>query len=77
MHLKITIVVDNRVGQGLSGEHGFSLWIETGTERVLFDTGQGSALAENARIRSKTTWPCGLGRKRDWSFVSAAAMPGW
>lgn len=49
MHLKITIVVDNRVGQGLSGEHGFSLWIETGTERVLFDTGQGSALAENAR----------------------------
>jgi hypothetical protein len=49
MHPKITIVVDNRVGQGLSGEHGFSVWIETGTEPILFDTGQGSALVENAR----------------------------
>lgn len=49
MHLSITILVDNRAGQGLSGEHGFALWIETRTERILFDTGQGAALADNAR----------------------------
>lgn len=49
MHLKITILVDNQAGQGLAGEHGFALWIEAGTERILFDTGQGSALADNAR----------------------------
>ncbi len=49
IHLNITILVDNRAGQGLAGEHGFALWIEAGGERILFDTGQGSALAENAR----------------------------
>jgi 7,8-dihydropterin-6-yl-methyl-4-(beta-D-ribofuranosyl)aminobenzene 5'-phosphate synthase len=30
-------------------EHGFSLWIETEGKRILFDTGQGNALASNAR----------------------------
>jgi 7,8-dihydropterin-6-yl-methyl-4-(beta-D-ribofuranosyl)aminobenzene 5'-phosphate synthase len=30
-------------------EHGLSLWIETEGRRILFDTGQGGALAPNAR----------------------------
>jgi 7,8-dihydropterin-6-yl-methyl-4-(beta-D-ribofuranosyl)aminobenzene 5'-phosphate synthase len=49
---KITILVDNNVqpGRGLLAEHGFSALIERGSDRVLFDTGQGKALPWNARI---------------------------
>jgi 7,8-dihydropterin-6-yl-methyl-4-(beta-D-ribofuranosyl)aminobenzene 5'-phosphate synthase len=48
-NLKITVLVDDLAGEGLSAEHGLSLWIDAGTGQILFDTGQGSALAENAR----------------------------
>ncbi len=47
--VKITILADNLAGEGLVAEHGFALWIETDGRRVLFDTGQGNALAHNAR----------------------------
>lgn len=46
--IKITILVDNSANENLSVEHGFSSWIETGSQRILFDTGQGTALAANA-----------------------------
>ena len=48
----ITILVDNAAGTGLGlkAEHGFSLWLETGDKRILFDTGQGAILMENARV---------------------------
>ncbi|NLF38833.1 MBL fold metallo-hydrolase [bacterium] len=48
--MRITIVVDNTAdaGSALATEHGFSLWIETAGLRILFDTGQGSALVPNA-----------------------------
>lgn len=46
--VKITILVDNYADDGLSAEHGLSLWIETGGKRILFDTGQGGVLASNA-----------------------------
>ncbi len=45
---KITILVDNRADEGLVAEHGFSAWIETADQHLLFDTGQGPALAHNA-----------------------------
>ncbi len=45
---RITIVVDNRAEQGLRSEHGFSAWIEVAGRRLLFDTGQGATLANNA-----------------------------
>jgi 7,8-dihydropterin-6-yl-methyl-4-(beta-D-ribofuranosyl)aminobenzene 5'-phosphate synthase len=47
---RLTILVDNNVLQGSSliPEHGFAALIERGSERILFDTGQGSALVENA-----------------------------
>jgi 7,8-dihydropterin-6-yl-methyl-4-(beta-D-ribofuranosyl)aminobenzene 5'-phosphate synthase len=47
--VKITILVDNHAGAGLLEEHGLSFWIEAGGKRILFDTGQGKALAQNAR----------------------------
>lgn len=47
--VRITILVDDQVGEGLTAEHGFSLWIETGEKRILFDTGQGGVLKDNAR----------------------------
>jgi len=45
----LTILSENTVrGAGLLGEHGLSYWLETGTQRVLFDTGQGMVLEKNA-----------------------------
>ncbi len=46
--IKITILVDNEAGAGLKAEHGFSLWIDTGDRRLLFDTGQDELLLANA-----------------------------
>ncbi len=49
MNIRITVVVDDTVRKaGLLGEHGVAVWIEAGERRVLFDTGQGLALAANA-----------------------------
>ena len=46
---RITVLVDNCAqGRGLLGEHGLSFWIEVRGRGVLFDTGQGMALAHNA-----------------------------
>lgn len=45
---KITILMDNSAQHGLLDEHGFSAWIETAGRRILFDTGQGPAFADNA-----------------------------
>lgn len=36
--------------RGLRGEHGLSLLIETDGKRILFDTGQGPAFIDNARL---------------------------
>lgn len=47
--IRVTVLVDNRAAEGLLLEHGLSMWIEAGGLRILFDTGQGGALAGNAR----------------------------
>jgi 7,8-dihydropterin-6-yl-methyl-4-(beta-D-ribofuranosyl)aminobenzene 5'-phosphate synthase len=47
--LSITVLVENTANQaGLLAEHGLAFWIERGGRRILFDTGQGMALAHNA-----------------------------
>ncbi|MBW2438434.1 MAG: MBL fold metallo-hydrolase [Deltaproteobacteria bacterium] len=54
MKVKITTLVENAVGIGgsreLIGEHGLAFLIETGAQRILFDTGQYLALENNARV---------------------------
>ena len=45
---QITDIVDNRAADGFIAEHGLSLLIEHGDERILFDTGAGVALRPNA-----------------------------
>lgn len=47
---RITIIVDNHAGEGLTGEHGLSMWIKTAGKTILFDTGQGSAFGRNAHL---------------------------
>jgi 7,8-dihydropterin-6-yl-methyl-4-(beta-D-ribofuranosyl)aminobenzene 5'-phosphate synthase len=48
--LEITVLVENTAGdRGLLGEHGLSFLIETETDRLLFDTGQGLILQHNAQ----------------------------
>jgi 7,8-dihydropterin-6-yl-methyl-4-(beta-D-ribofuranosyl)aminobenzene 5'-phosphate synthase len=49
-HWRIVVLVENTAGgRGLLGEHGVSFWIELGSRRILFDTGQGHVLSGNAR----------------------------
>jgi len=49
-NLAITVLVENTVGdRGLLGEHGLAFLIETETDRLLFDTGQGLTLLHNAQ----------------------------
>ncbi len=53
MKIKITTLSDNTVAQGgkqLIGEHGLSFCIETGNQKILFDTGQGIAISNNAGV---------------------------
>lgn len=48
--IKITVLVENTAGKlGVLGEHGLSFLIETGDEKILFDTGQGFVLEHNLR----------------------------
>lgn len=49
--LRITTLVENTAaGRGTLAEHGLAFWIDTGSHRVLFDTGQTAAvLCHNAQ----------------------------
>jgi len=47
--VQIKILAENTAaGMGLRGEHGLAFWIERADLRILFDTGQGLVLADNA-----------------------------
>ncbi len=50
MKIKITTIAENTVATSKEqiGEHGLSFLIEAGDKKILFDTGQGFALAHNA-----------------------------
>ena len=51
--MKITVLIENSVCTGnnrnLEPEHGISLFIEYGVQRILFDTGQSDRFIHNAR----------------------------
>ena len=48
--MKIVTLVENCVyGRKLQGEHGLSLYIETPSAKILFDTGQSDLFLQNAR----------------------------
>jgi 7,8-dihydropterin-6-yl-methyl-4-(beta-D-ribofuranosyl)aminobenzene 5'-phosphate synthase len=46
----ITLVENTATKQGLLAEHGLSFLIQTSTGTILFDTGQGKALENNAEL---------------------------
>ncbi len=47
--MKIVTLMENTACRpGLSAEHGLSLYIETGSHKILFDAGQTGAFADNA-----------------------------
>ena len=49
-NLRITVLAENTVRRpDLLAEHGLSFWIEADEHRILFDTGQGKVLRQNAR----------------------------
>ena len=48
-NIRITILADNTAAEGLSTEHGFSLWIEAGGAHILFDAGQSDVFEKNAQ----------------------------
>lgn len=45
----MTILVENTARDGLVAEHGLAIWIDTPHGAILFDTGQGGALMDNAQ----------------------------
>ncbi|MBN1554090.1 MAG: MBL fold metallo-hydrolase [Phycisphaerae bacterium] len=48
---RVTVLVENSAGRrGLLSEHGLSFWVELGEKKILFDTGQGKVLRENAAV---------------------------
>jgi len=49
--IKATVLSENSVYHkpGLMAEHGWSVFVETGRDKILFDTGQGQVLLHNAR----------------------------
>jgi 7,8-dihydropterin-6-yl-methyl-4-(beta-D-ribofuranosyl)aminobenzene 5'-phosphate synthase len=48
--MKITILSENTaLARDIRGEHGLAFWIDTGEHCLLFDTGQGLVLTENAQ----------------------------
>ena len=54
MKTVITILSENSISkQGIIGEHGFSLLIEKGEEKILFDTGPGMSLPHNLKALGK------------------------
>lgn len=47
--IRIAVLIDNTVRKrNLRAEHGLSLWIEAGRERILFDAGAGRRFIKNA-----------------------------
>jgi 7,8-dihydropterin-6-yl-methyl-4-(beta-D-ribofuranosyl)aminobenzene 5'-phosphate synthase len=49
--MKIVTLIENLVYQAdLLAEHGLSFYIDTGTRKLLFDTGQTSAFMSNAQV---------------------------
>jgi 7,8-dihydropterin-6-yl-methyl-4-(beta-D-ribofuranosyl)aminobenzene 5'-phosphate synthase len=49
--VKITTIVENTArGKNITSEHGLSFFIETGGEKIIFDTGQGLSFVKNAGI---------------------------
>lgn len=49
MTIKATVLCENAVyGHPAVAEHGWSVWIETPSEKFLFDTGSGKGLLSNA-----------------------------
>lgn len=58
--MRLTVVVDDlAAGRGMLGEHGLSVLLEAGDERLLFDTGQGMALSTN--LQRLEVDPAGIG----------------
>lgn len=49
--LRITVLSENTVRKkGLLAEHGFALWVEIGERKILFDTGAGKVIGNNAAV---------------------------
>lgn len=51
--IRITILCENLVCRGGSGEHGFSVFIETDKGNYLFDTGGGHSIVANSLVLCK------------------------
>jgi len=48
--IQITVIADNRADDPLVSEHGLALWIESGSRKILLDTGQGESFFTNASL---------------------------
>jgi len=44
----LCVLTDDLASPGFEAEHGFSLWVEGGRQKILFDTGASGLFAQNA-----------------------------
>lgn len=50
-HFFLTVLVENSVNKlGLMAEHGWAVWVQAGTQSLLWDTGQSRLLQANAQV---------------------------
>ena len=47
--LAIAVICDDRTNDGLTAEHGFSVWLSLPDCQILFDTGVGTTIKDNSR----------------------------
>ncbi|MBW1683298.1 MAG: MBL fold metallo-hydrolase [Deltaproteobacteria bacterium] len=51
MHISVSVLVENTaLKKGLLAEHGLSVYIEAGEQKILFDTGQSGIVLHNAKV---------------------------
>ena len=67
--MKIYTLLENTTcRENLAAEHGLSLYIETGSHNILFDTGQTGAFADNAEKMGVDLKKCGYGNSVPWTL---------
>ncbi len=72
--MRVTTLAENTARPGLESEHGLSLYVETGRQKLLFDTGPGDILLRNAeKLGTQAGWRLFSPSTRRPRYISTAS----